>query len=447
MSKHVIFTDKMVKAISAALKPQVNLLVFEGTVRSSKTVTAVQAFFYRVYNSDSYLHLIAGRDYDSINDNILNADGLGLLMQFSKYCTLKKDKIGSNYVELRSDKGLKKIKLAGYSNQSQWKKVVGGSIENILIDEVNIADKQFIDECFARQTSFDNPLTIFTLNGDIPTHYVYTNYINSCKILGNAPATIRADMDKTVKVPGRYYMHWTFEDNPIMTPEKIDRARSLYPIGSYYYTIKILGERGAPGDLIFIDYISDELVADLKYEDYDIFTVGVDIGATRAQNSITLTGFKKNFTECAVLDKYTFQQCGYKQKTEMLKNIINGWLSKRIAIEGIFVDSAEQNFIADLKTEFAQLKLPLIAGSYKATIKERIDLLIVMMSTLRIKFNNTEQGRNALQAYKISKWAEKKKGEEREDKNEWQNDVMDSVEYGITRHMVTLLRAGKKNDN
>ena len=426
------------------MKPQVRMLVFEGTVRSSKTVTAIQAFFYRVYNSDSYLHLIAGYDFDSINNNLLTADGLGLLTQFSRYCTLKKDKIGCYYVEMRSAKGLKKIKLAGYSNVAKWKKVLGGSIECVFIDEVNIADKQFVQECFARQTSFDNPFTIFTLNGDIPTHYIYTDYINTCKILGDAPATIRADMDKTQKVKGRYYMHWTFEDNPIMSAEKIANAKLQYPTGSYYYTIKILGERGVPGDLIFVDYINDGLIADLKYEDYDIFTVGVDIGATRAQNSFVLCGFKRNFTECAILDKRTFQECGYKQKTEMLKNTVSAWLSKNIAIEGVFVDSAEQNYITDLRAEFKQLNLPPVAGSYKATIKDRIDLLIVLMSSLRIKFNNTEQGRNALQSYKISKWKDGKKGEEREDKNEWQNDVMDSTEYAITRHMVTLLKAGKR---
>ena len=430
--------------MAVAIKPQVRMLVFEGTVRSSKTVTAIQAFFYRVYKSDSYLHLIAGYDFDSINDNLLDADGLGLLTQFSKYCKLKKDRIGCYYVEMRTAKGLKKIKLAGYSNVAKWKKVLGGSIECIFIDEVNIADKQFVQECFARQTSFDNPFTIFTLNGDIPTHYIYTDYINTCKILGDAPATIRADMDKTPKVKGRYYMHWTFEDNPIMTADKIANAKLQYPTGSYYYTIKILGERGVPGDLIFVDYINDGLIADLKYEDYDIFTVGVDIGATRAQNSFVLVGFKRNFTECAVLDKRTFQECGYKQKTEMLKNTVSAWLSKNIAIEGVFVDSAEQNYITDLRTEFKQLGLPPVAGSYKATIKDRIDLLIVLMASLRIKFNNTEQGRNALQAYKISKWKDNKKGEEREDKNEWQNDVMDRTEYAITRHMVTLLKAGKK---
>lgn len=438
---NIKFTNKMLDAVSVALKLQVNLLTFEGTVRSSKTVTAVQAFFYRVIQSDGFLHLIAGRDFDTIKNNVLEADGLGLLPQFEPYCKLDKDKIGSYYVKVTVGRINKKIMLVNYSNISQWKKVLGSSIECVFVDEVNIADKQFVDECFSRQVSFDHPFTIFTLNGDIPTHWCYTDYINTSTIIGNAPASIIADMAKVEKVKGRYYMHWTFEDNPVMTPEKIARAKALYPIGSYYYTIKILGERGAPGELIFLDYLTDDIVQHFEYTDFDIYTVGIDIGATRAKNSVSLIGFKRDFSAAAIMDCVPFSLCGYKEKTERIKSIVDGWKEHGIYIEGVFIDSAEQNYITDMKTAFNAEHLPPVAGSYKATIKARIDLLIILFSLKRLKFNDNAGGKRALQAYKIAKWAEDKKGEEREDNNEPQNDIMDSVEYAITRHMNALLKA------
>ena len=43
-------------------------------------------------------------------------------------------------------------------------------------------------------------------------------------------------------------------------------------------------------------------------------------------------------------------------------------------MEGIFVDSAEGNYILDLQASPINRRVP-VAGSYKATIKERIDLL------------------------------------------------------------------------
>ena len=74
--------------------------------------------------------------------------------------------------------------------------------------------------------------------------------------------TIQAEMDRVEKNKGWYYTHWVMSDNPVMTPEKIQRAVAIYPKGSYYYTIKILGERGVPGDLIYLDYLNDNQIID-----------------------------------------------------------------------------------------------------------------------------------------------------------------------------------------
>lgn len=46
------------------------------------------------------------------------------------------------------------------------------------------------------------------------------------------------------------------------------------------------------------------------------------------------------------------------------------------------------------------------------------------------------------EAFQVAKWVDNKLGEEREDNNEWHNNVLDSVEYTLTRHMKKLLREG-----
>lgn len=433
---------KIALAVAVSQNSNVNLIVHEGTARSAKTVSAILSFALYVYNSKDYLHLIASEDYDAIIDKILVSDGLGLLPQFEWCASLSNDKIGGVYVKMKTPNGEKKILLAGYRTKDKWEKILGKTLGGILIDEVNIADASFVRECFARQLSADRPFQVWTLNGDEPSHYIYTEFINSCQIIGNAPASIRAEMDNTEKVAGRYYMHWTFADNPVMTEEKIKRAMEIYPVGSFYYVTKILGERGAYGDLIFADYIDECVVEDLRVEDYTVFTVGVDIGATKAQNSIALVGFKRNFTECAVFDLIEFKQCGYKEKAQRIKQEVERWKQRRIAIECILPDSAEQNFIKDLAVDFSALRIPVVP-SYKATIKQRIDMLTILLATKRLKFNNTVGGKKALQAYKLAKWKENAKGKEREDLNEWQNDVMDSVEYALTRHMLALMSARK----
>lgn len=437
-----IYTDKMLDAISMALNPKVNLLVFEGTIRSSKTVTEITAFYQAVLDSSESLHLIAAADYDAIRDNILYSD-CGLLTLFENNCKLVKDKIGGYYITVNcfipGKPRKKKIILAGYSDARKWKKILGKTIGVMLIDEVNTANSTFVDECFARQVSADNPLQIWTLNGDVPTHEIYTNYINTCKICGDCLASTRADMEKVPIVRGRYYMHWTMQDNPIMTKEKIERASSIYPVGSYYYKIKILGERGSPGKMIYLDYMNQDLLVDAEKLGYIRFTIGVDIAETRAKNVFALIGWNDSYTECCVYDVDVFSGIGYNQKQMRLEAFARRHLGNKY-IECISIDSAEQNFITDMQSYFAKHLNIRVIPSNKATIKDRIDMNIVAMSSKRIKFDKVK-AKVAYDAFLQAKWVEGKEGIEREDNNQMLNDIMDATEYGETVHMKAFMKA------
>ena len=445
MAKDFIMTDKYLDAMSIGLRDNTYLFVFEGTVRSQKTVTATQLFFEAVQDSDEELHLISAENLDAIRDNILKAD-FGLEKCYPQYVKRKKEEFGGYYLEIKCDipgkPKIKRVLLCGYATANQWEKINGKTIGVILVDEVNNANRQFIDECFMRQASAKHPKTFWTLNGDIPTHWVYTEYINRAKIIGDAPASIRADMDKVAKEPGWYYMHWTMRDNPVMDDEKIKRSSSIYPKGSYYYTIKILGERGAPGLLLFNDYMDPEKhIKPIDARKYVEYGIGADIGGNKAFNSFSLVGFNYGYTKCGVVDKKTFQQCGYNQKTEELITFIKSHGDKPIKF--VAIDSAESNFIKDIRTLFAQI-FPHIAviESYKATIKQRCDLMVILLSHNQIEFNDTKEGKDTYDAYRIAKKSEKP-NEYREDKNERHNDIMDSTEYALTRHMNALLKAAK----
>lgn len=446
----ILQSDKTLDGIALCINEDVRQLAFEGVTRSSKTVTAIEGFFWRMYLSKSNRHLMASYTSNTLNDNLLYADGFGIIPRFKEYFIpnkagdyLKRDKLGNYYLEFNGGKnGIKKIALCTYGNKIKWRNILGGTYECVFIDEANIADPNFINECYARQTSFEKPFTLYTLNGDIPTASIY-EHINKSKPIGKVPASILADMNKAEKVNGYYYTHWVMSDNPIMTPEKIARASELYPVGSFYYTTKILGERGTPNKAIYVDYINEsEVLKKLRLEDYHSFIISADIGATRAQNSITLTGYTPNYTEVCIYDNESFSQCGYNEKTKRLIEFIEKW--QRLGarnIECVTVDSAEQNYIKDLQGEFIRRNLPSVIPSYKATIKERIDLNILLFSRGRLKINDTENGRKVLDAFKQASWVAGKEGIERKDENEPWNDKLDSVEYGETRHLNALLKA------
>lgn len=447
MVREFIVTDRYLDAMSVGLNSNVNLIVFEGTIRSIKTVTAIQLFFEAVQASTEKIHLLAAENLDAIRDNILQSD-FGLEICYPKHMRRLSEEFGGYYLEMKSDMpGTPKIKKAlmcGYSRANDWKKILGKSLGVIFVDEANNANKQFIDECFARQTAADRPLTIWTLNGDEPTHWIYTDYINRCNIIADAPASIRAEMAKAKKEKKWYYMHWKMHDNPIMTPEKIARAESIYPVGSYYYKIKILGERGSPGDLLYNDYMFPERhIKTLDIRDYHHFGLGCDIGASRAFNSFNLAGFKHDYTRVGMYDKTTFAQCGYKQKTELLVLYVKKCLNLGINLRFVSIDSAEQNYITDLKTMFREIFPRIeVIPSYKATIKARVDLGVIMLSHDILEFNDTLEGRDMYDAFRMAKKSEKP-NEVREDKNERHNDIIDASEYAWTRHMQSILTAAK----
>lgn len=426
-------TKKYLRSIKLFLT-QAELLVFEGTIRSSKTYTAIDAFFYAVNDSNEYLHMIACEDNDAVIDNVLKCEG-GLLIKYGEYCKFMNEQIGGWFVAI----GTKKVLLCGYRDARKWQKILGKTLGVIYVDEANTANKQFIDECFARQTSCDKPKMIWTLNGDIPTHWIYQDYINRCNIVGTAPASIMADMGKAVKHANWYYIHWNMADNPIMTPEKIERAKAIYPVGSYYYTIKILGERGAPGRLIYNDYMHEDIYDEnLSVLDYKYFMLGCDIGATQASNVIVLFGVKADYSGVGIFDPDIFQQAGYEYKTQRLEAYTRLWC-KRAPIECIAIDSAEQNFIRDIAFDFKSKGLPPVINSYKATIKERVDMYIILLSQGRVKTNS----KDVVNAFRIAKWVNGKEGEEREDLNEVHNDILDAVEYASTRYMKKLMAVRK----
>ena len=116
--------------VSNSVLSETRFFCMEGTIRSTKTVDAVEGFHLRVQKQKGKFALIAAKDYDAINDNILNAER-GLYTLYPGQYELEKDKIGGYYVKVIGTE--KKIHLAGYSDAEKWKKVLRKELENHLI--------------------------------------------------------------------------------------------------------------------------------------------------------------------------------------------------------------------------------------------------------------------------------------------------------------------------
>ena len=447
---------KSQSALFVGLNPKCRLLANEGTIRSSKTITAIEIFIQRVDKSKEINHLIACKDSDAINTNILESNGLGLLKRYPNMCKLKKDKIGSYYVSFTDTKHRKKkIMLCGYDKEPSWKKVLGGTIGCIFVDEVNIASKTFIDECFSRQASATNPLTLWTLNGDNPNHWIYQEYINYCKPLmaSCVPQSILNDMDAVENKKGYYYFHWNFRDNPVMTPEKIENIENIYPVNSYYYSIKIKGERGTAENSIFSQYIKDSEVFGKEYDTQRIimYHVGLDIGNNDAKRGtiMTLVGIERGYTDVHIIESYQAKSTEVNSLVDELVIKLNEWYddrTKQSKIKGVWMDSygAIQLMLETLRKGLRKENNPtrvdecLKFGDEEGR-KARLELVMMLINQHRIHFY--DKSKETLNSLK--KLVYNEKDALPLDTNQLEMDYYDSMCYALTPVIRELTRLMK----
>ena len=433
------------------------LISCEGTVRSSKTIDLIEAFVIALDDTPDYLHLIACKDNDAITDNILDSNGLGILKRYPNLFKLKKDKIGGYYLDFKDTRHRrKKILLCGYDKAPSWSKILGKTLGIILVDEVNIASKQFIDECFSRQASAERPLTLWSLNGDDPSHWIYQEYINYCKPLlrEEIPQTILNDMDEKPNKKGWFYFHFNFHDNPIMTEAKIEAIKDIYPVGSFYYNVKVLGIRGRAEGTIFAQYIIDkELQKEFDKQRIITYDIGLDIGNNEIKRGtiLTLTAIERGFTDCYVIESYEAKAMEVNSLVSELTNKIGEWYDKydNFRFNGVWMDSygAIQLMLETLRREITKQRMYSLDGKVNPCLKfgdekgrkARLELLMMLISQRRIHFN--DKSRNTLNSLK--KLVYNEKDGLPLDENQLEMDYYDSLCYALTPHIRELTRMMK----
>jgi len=432
----MILTEKHKKVLRTATNLNTRFMTLEGAAQNGKSSLAILAFGLRVAKSDAELHCMAAKDLDSIRDNLLEGDNKFLDL-FAPAASVVGGNMGSKYIQFITQKGVKKILLAGYENKKTWTKILGKPIENFLIDEINIADETFIYETFARQFSFDHPFTMATLNGDDPDAFAYQNYINHCYdiTIEDTPKTTQQQMD-VEKKQEYYYSFFSLDDHPLMTPTKKQRIMEAYPPNSFYYQTKVLGVRGIQEGLLYADLITPKHYINWNQIDKGAFKqceIGVDIG-DKADTVFTLTGFTKEFSRAVVIDTMAFNEADYDEIIAKFNNWLDQWY--RVfgnTIKSVWVDSADSIFIRTLR---GRISMPVVVrGSKKMTIKERVILKEQLLHQHRLLFVNDYGAKDmGMMLRKVR--TDGKGGHLDEGKSE--TDYNDSLDYSLTPHLRKL---------
>lgn len=331
----------------------------EGVTACGKTTVGIFKFMCKVANSDKRFHIIAGADLGTVEKNVINGERM-LLDQFdaiAEYYPSGKRKIRLPHIEYQTNKGIKIIYICGYDNKKRWQKVLGGQVGCVYIDEVNIADMEFM-----REVSHRCEYMMTTSNPDDPSLPVYDEFLNRSRPLKRYVNDYPNELlDMLNQKSERKWIHWyfNFNDNAALTQEEIERKKRAIAPGTKMYKNKILGLRGRATGLIFPNFdrkkniISEKKAKEFKYRYY---SVGVDTAySQRSPDTIALIFLGITACgKCIALNEEIYNNADLDKPlapSDVVKRLIDFLERNRSKwgyAKNIFVDNADQATLTEL---------------------------------------------------------------------------------------------------
>ncbi|ASE66461.2 terminase family protein [Enterococcus faecalis] len=371
------------------LKYDTDVEFLEGTTAAGKTTVGAVKFLFKVAESDRKLHIISGLDLGTIEKNIIQSE-LGIIDIFGDLVTYhsKGNKDHSlPHLKYKTSKGEKIVYVLGYDNKARWKKVLGGQYGCLYIDEINIADMEYVREIFMRAD-----YVMATLNPDDPELPIYHEYINHSRPLpeyeNDAPREINDQLNQSPKAG---WVHWFFgfSHNDGLTEKKKQKIISAVPTGTKLYKNKILGIRGRAEGLVFSNFeYKNNVITEQKAmsKNYVHFSCGVDTSYS-AQSNDTISFIFQGITDVGELVILEEEVKNNKDEnipfspSDVAANLIQfldrcrkKWGFSRM----VYVDNADQATITELN-KLKRLKpnaYTIVGSDKRMKIIDRINLML-----------------------------------------------------------------------
>ena len=330
------FSPKQGEVLKFIFAPE-GILVADGSVRSGKTTIMIMGFLiWAMEYFDRTNFAICGKTVTSAERNIIKPvqqiENLPYTMTYRRNERLLVVKCGrkENY-----------FYVFGGKDESSYALIQGITLAGVLFDEVALMPQSFVDQAIARTLSVENAKIWFTCNPESPEHWFHTDYI-----LGQQPGIKR--------------LHFLMEDNPIMTPEKIQRAAQMF--SGVFYQRYVLGLWVRAEGVIFRQFADDpegwlidnELNPDtIKQIAY--ITFGVDFGESTSHTVFVATGILRRGAGIIALDE------------------------RKLSSKGISPDKIEREFIdfvQQVHKEFPDIRLSYAFCDHPETIINGLNIAL-----------------------------------------------------------------------
>lgn len=189
-------------------------IICDGSVRSGKTVSMILGFVHwamRFFDGKNFG--ICGKTISSTERNII----LPLLNMpdITDYYSLQYIRGENKQIVIRSGSHTNTFFIFGGKDESSYTLVQGITLSGVLFDEVALMPKSFVDQAVARTLSEPEARYWFNCNPESAEHWFYKEWICNTR------------QKKAL------HLHFTMQDNPILSPEQIADAERLYT-GVFY---------------------------------------------------------------------------------------------------------------------------------------------------------------------------------------------------------------------
>ena len=242
------FSKRQILAMTWWNRPKLkehDAIVCDGAVRSGKTVCMVVGFFlWSMAGFRDRSFGICGKSIASLRRNIIMhlQLWLGDILEVSEYRA-------ENKLVVRSPKGnINTYFLFGGQDESSYKQIQGITLAGVLLDEVALMPRSFVEQACAR-CSEDGSRLWFNCNPDGPEHWFYKEWVCKCK-------------EKNA-----LHLHFTMADNPALSDSIRRRYENLYT--GVFYRRYILGQWCMAEGLVYAfdpaKHVTDALPAGGRY--------------------------------------------------------------------------------------------------------------------------------------------------------------------------------------
>lgn len=303
-------------------------LICDGAVRSGKTVVMSKAFIIwamEYFNNCNFA--ICSKTVANAERNVLNP-----LITDNELPYRMKYHRAERYLSVTMEKNENKFYMFGGKDESSYMLIQGITLAGVLLDEVALMPRSFVEQAMSRTLTFDNKKIWFNCNPEGQLHWFNQEWI------------IPADNGtKPVK-----HLHFLMNDNPIMSPEAIEETENMF--SGVFYDRYIRGMWVAAEGLIYDMFDANVHVVDANQLEYEgPFYISSDYGIQNA--NVFLLWRKERGTERHVLLKECYysgreerQQKTVSELVTMLDELCDG-----IQPEKVIVDPSAAALIVEMR--------------------------------------------------------------------------------------------------